>query len=327
MNTLLKKPKVSAASQAAAPKSPRTAPIRVAFLLFDGFQPIDLAGPWQAFSTANEELGWARYHLLTVSGDAISTTTGQGLRVQADQTLAQASDEPLSMVVVPGGEGVYRALRDPQTLEWLRQQDARTERTCSVCTGAFLLAAAGLLKRRTVTTHWRAAERLRREFPDMTVHDDRIYCESGKYWTAAGVSAGIDLALALIERDCSADVAQRVARRLVVYLRRNGDQRQYSQTLRVQDRAHAPFRQLLEKIEASLGAPWSVDEMADASGMSRRSFQRKFSEHFGMTPMEVLRTLRQERARVLEAAGNLSRKEIARQVGRLNDATRPRNSM
>lgn len=201
------------------------------------------------------------------------------------------------------------------TLEWLRRQDQVTQRTCSVCTGAFLLAAAGLLDGQTVTTHWRAADQLRRQFPAVTVHDDRIYCESGKYWTSAGVTAGIDLSITLIERDCGTDVAQRVARRLVVYLRRNGDQRQYSQTLRTQDRAGAPFRELIEQLESSLAKTWSVNDMADVSGMSRRSFQRKFTEHFGIPPMEVLRNLRLERAAVIEHAGKLSRKEIARQVG------------
>jgi transcriptional regulator GlxA family with amidase domain len=295
--------------------------MQVAFLLFDGFQPIDLAGPWQALATANEELGRTHYRLLTVAAQAVNATTDQGLRVQADHSLAQAWEVPLAMIVIPGGDGVHRALLDPDTLAWLRHHDLGTQRTCSVCTGAFLLAAAGLLEGRAVTTHWRAADRLRRQFPALTVHDDRIYCESGKYWTAAGVTAGIDLALALIEKDCGTDVAQRVARRLVVYLRRNGDQRQYSQTLRTQDRAGAPFRGLLEKIEATLSAPWSVDDMAEASGMSRRSFQRKFSAHFGTTPTEVLRNLRLERAAALEATGKLSRKEIARQVGRIAAAS------
>ena len=124
------------------------------------------------------------------------------------------------------------------------------------------------------------------------MEDDRLYVDSGKYWTSAGVSAGIDLALALIERDHGPELSQQVARRLVVFMRRGGDQRQYSQTLRLQDRAGAPFRELVQKMEARLSARWSIDDMADACGMSRRTFQRKFIAHFGVAPTEVLRMLR-----------------------------------
>ena len=147
------------------------------------------------------------------------------------------------------------------------------------------------------------------------MEDDRIYIESGAIWTSAGVTAGIDLALALIERDVGAQVAQDVARRLVVFMRRNGDQRQYSQSLRLQDRMSAPFRDLVEKIEASLSARWSVDDMADACHMSRRTFQRKFAAHFGVTPAEVLRRLRQERAEALQASGKVSGKTLRHVMG------------
>ena len=147
-------------------------------------------------------------------------------------------------------------------------------------------------------------------YPALRVQDDRIFIESGKYWTSAGVTAGIDLALALIERDHGATLSQQVARRLVVFMRRDGDQRQYSQSLRLQDRVAAPFRDLVEKIEARLSARWSVDDMADACHMSRRTFQRKFAAHFGVAPTEVLRRLREERASALQSTGKMSRKTV-----------------
>ena len=291
------------------------APIRVAFLVFPIFQPIDLSGPWQTFTTANEELGQTRYVLTTFGYEATASTGDGGLRILINHSLGQSVKWQPHTLVIPGGEGVHVAAKRLDLLACLREQDLTTERTCSVCTGAFLLAATGLLDGHRVTTHWRTAERLREGFPRLDVADEQIFCKSGKYWTTAGVTAGIDLALALVERDCGLLVAQRVARRLVVYLRRNGDQRQYSQTLRLQDRASAPFGKLVEKIEAEIALPWTVDDMAAECNMSRRTFQRKFKESFGVAPSEVLKILRLEREQVLLKAGQLSRKELARKIG------------
>jgi len=297
------------------PRTAAAAPIRVAFLVFPNFQPIDLSGPWQAFTTANEELGHKRYALTTFGPQASACTSDGGLHVLVSQTPAQCVAWQPHTLVVPGGEGVHAAARSVDLLTCLRKLDGRTERTCSVCTGAFLLAQTGMLDGHRVTTHWRIAERLRQAFPQLDVADEHIFCESGKYWTTAGVTAGIDLALELVERDCGARIAQRVARRLVVYLRRTGDQRQYSQTLRLQDRAGAPFGSLIEKIEAHMALPWTVDDMAFECNMSRRTFQRKFKESFGIGPSDVLKILRTEREQVLSKTGRLSRKEVARQVG------------
>lgn len=300
---------VDRSAGARAPNTPPIAPKRVVFLLYDGFQPLDLAGPWQAFSGANEE-GGAGYQLGTVAATPVVATWDQGLRMQVDATFAEDDDAPIDMLFVPGGPGIDQASAHGETLAWLRRRGPQARRTCSVCTGAFLLAAAGLLDGRRVTTHWRSADRLRQLYPGLRVEDDRIFIESGAIWTSAGVTAGIDLALALIERDAGAQVSQDVARRLVVFMRRDGDQRQYSQSLRLQDRLAAPFRDLVEKIEASLSARWSVDDMADACHMSRRTFQRKFAAHFGVTPSEVLRQLRHERDGALRAAGRASGKTL-----------------
>lgn len=297
----------------AAPKAPLAAPIGVQFLLFDGFQPIDLSGPWQAFATANEEAGSPCYALGTVGPSATAVSADGGLRIAVSGSVASATTA--HTVVVPGGPGVHEISGHAGVIAWLRQADRTTRRTCSVCTGAFVLAAAGLLDGRRVTTHWRSARRLQEAYPKLEVSDELIYCESGKYWTTAGVTAGIDLALALIERDFGADLSLRVARRLVVYLRRDGDQRQYSQALRLQDKMAAPFRELLGRIENSLDLDWSVDRMAECCGMSRRSFQRKFTASTGVSPMAALASLRREQAGLLERGGRLTRKAIARSVG------------
>lgn len=293
------------------------------FVLYEGFQPLDLAGPWQAFSSANEEAGKPLYQLRTIAAAPVVATWEQGLRMQVDGTFEHDGDAPIDMLFVPGGPGVDRASAHAETMAWLRRRDAVTPRTCSVCTGAFVLAAAGLLDGRAVTTHWRSADRLRQKYPALRVQDDRIFIESGKYWTSAGVTAGIDLALALIERDFGAALSQQVARRLVVFMRRDGDQRQYSQTLRLQDRVAAPFRDLVEKIEARLSARWTVDDMADACHMSRRTFQRKFAAHFGVAPTEVLRRLRQERADALQASGKISKKAVRQHVGPKHNRLNP----
>ena len=298
------------------PKSSPVAPIRVAFLVFPGFQPIDLSGPWQAFTSANEELGYRHYDLTTFGPQPSAATSDGGLHVLVSQTPGQCAAWQPHTLVVPGGEGAHVAAGRADLLDSLRELDLSTERTCSVCTGAFLLAATGMLDGHCVTTHWRTADRLRQAFPQLTVADEHIFCRSGKYWTTAGVTAGIDLALELIARDCGVGIAQRVARRLVVYSRRAGDQRQYSQTLRLQDRASAPFNQLIERIEAEPALPWTVDDMAAECNMSRRTFQRKFKACFGSGPSGVLKMLRVEREELLMKAGHLSRKEAARHVAK-----------
>ena len=227
---------------------------------YDGFQPLDLAGPWQAFSSANEEAEAALYQLGTVAAEPVVATWDQGLRMQVDCTFSEDGDGPVDMIVVPGGPGVERASAHGARLAAppRRRHAPHLQR----------------LHRRLPAGVRRPARRPRRHHAlalgrpaapavsALRVEDDRLYVDSGKYWTSAGVSAGIDLALALIERDHGPELSQQVARRLVVFMRRGGDQRQYSQTLRLQDRAGAPFRELVQKMEARLSARWSIDDMA-----------------------------------------------------------------
>lgn len=294
------------------PKTTVRVPIEVCFFLFDGVQPLDVAGPWQAFSTANEVGGAVRYSLTTSAKSLWVVSADGGLKLAAERSLSDAISNPPHMLIIPGGPGIHRSAGDHEVLQWLSSVDAKTQRTGSVCTGAFLLAAAGLLSNREATTHWRSAERLRKEHPKVQVDEDRIYCESGKYWTSAGVTAGIDLALALIERDAGDLVAQRVARRLVVYLRRHGSQRQYSEAARIQDSASEPFNRLLAELQADIGADWTIGTMADLCNMSRRTFQRRFVENFGEPPMVTVRRMREERAVLMHAEGCLSRKQVTR---------------
>ena len=294
------------------PKNGLRVPIGVCFFLFDGFQPLDLAGPWQAFSTANEVDGQICYALSTCATSAWVESAGGGLKLAAERSLTHVVSNPPHTLIVPGGPGIHQTTGDHDILRWLSTMDGKTERTSSVCSGAFLLAAGGLLSNREATTHWRSAERLRTEYPKIQVDEDRIYIESGKYWTSAGVTAGIDLALALIERDVGELVAQRVARRLVVYLRRDGSQRQYSEAARVQDSATAPFGRLIATLQSDIGADWTIESMAELCHMSRRTFQRRFAEIMGEPPMTTVRRMREERANLVHAQRGLSRKQVSR---------------
>jgi transcriptional regulator GlxA family with amidase domain len=296
------------------PKLSTIAPITVGFLLYEGLQPIDLSGPWQAFTTANEEAQRTLYSLSTYGITNRVASSDGGLVFEVQNRIENCQSTALDLMMVPGGPGAQKVAKDPTQLEWLRLMDKRTLRTCSVCTGAFALAATGLVDKHRLTTHWRSSDLLRHMFPQVVVCDELIYCESGKYWSSAGVTAGMDLALALIEQDFGNDLAQRVARRLVVYLRRDGDQRQYSQLLRLQDKARAPFSMLISTLESRLDYAWSVADMAAIANMSVRTFQRKFTANFGVSPLVALKNLRIERAAILSHETGLSRKSLSRHV-------------
>lgn len=260
-------------------------PLSVGFLLHDGFQPIDLAGPWQVLCSANDELGRLHSQLHTVGKRSCVISADGGLAVQICAALD--SDFPMDLLIVPGGPGIHHAALDPDILGWLRRADRLTQRTCCVGSGAYALAAAGLLDGHRVTIHWKQVERLRWSYPAIEVLDEQIYAHSGKYWTSAGITAGMDLALELIEQ---------------------------SRALLLQDRAAAPFRELLAQLACSLDQGWPIDRMAKVCGMSRRSFQRKFTASIGMPPAAALGALRSEQAGMLARGGSISRKAITREM-------------
>jgi transcriptional regulator GlxA family with amidase domain len=292
----------------------KIAPIEIGFLLYEGLQPIDLSGPWQTFTTANEEAQKNLYLLKTYAKTEKVASSDGGLIFEVQNRLENSHFNVMDTIIVPGGPGAHSVAADPSQLEWLRSVNVQTRRTCSVCTGAFVLAGTGLVDQQRLTTHWRASDLLRQMFPQITVCEELIYCESGKFWSSAGVTAGIDLALALVEQDFGSDLAQRVAKRLVVYLRRDGDQRQYSQLLRMQDRARAPFHELIFALEKRLDHGWTVTEMADFTNMSLRTFQRKFTMIFGVSPLIALNNLRRERANLLAQEPHITKKALSRHV-------------
>jgi len=283
----------------------------VAIFAYEGVQPIDISGPAQGFATANEEGAVPPYsvHVVGPEPGMVRTASGFGIAVEPC---------PLSSVgtlVIPGGPGVHTLGNDPTWLALMAGMAERSDRVCSVCTGAFLVAASGLLDGRRVVTHWRSCDLLTSDYPSIVVDPDPIFIEDGKYWTTAGVTAGIDLTLALIERDHGAALASRVARRLVVPMRRAGDQKQFSEMLALQSKDAAPFEALLRAVAADPTRDWSVPAMAAIVGQSARNFHRHFEAATQTTPARAVERIRAEIARTLLGTTELRVSEVATKSG------------
>jgi transcriptional regulator GlxA family with amidase domain len=281
----------------------------ILILAYDGAQPIDIAGPLQAFVTANEVAGRDAYRVRVVAVRAGALGLAGGLRVLVEKPSRRRADT----LIVPGGPGVHVARRDPSMIAAIRRSAQGAQRICSVCTGAFLLAEAGLLENRKAVTHWRSCARLAAEYPSIRVLTDPIWVRDGRTWTSAGVTAGIDLTLALIEDDLGPPVALQVARRLVVYMRRPGGQAQHSAPLALQS-ADA-FGPLMEWVVANLHKPIKVEQLAERSGMAPRSFHRHFLARTRLTPAKAVERLRLDQARTLIETTTLSLVTIAARVG------------
>jgi transcriptional regulator GlxA family with amidase domain len=284
-------------------------PQDILILAYDGAQPIDIAGPLQAFVTANEAAGRGAYRVRVAAVGGAAWSLAGGLRVLVEAPPRRRVDT----LMVPGGPGVHAARQDPSQVAAVRRLAQRARRICSVCTGAFLLAEAGLLEHRKAVTHWRSCARLAEEYPNVRVLADPIWVRDDHIWTSAGVTAGIDLTLALIEDDLGAPVALQVARRLVVYMRRPGGQAQHSAPLALQS-ADA-FGPLIEWLLANLHKPLTVEHLADRSGMAPRSFHRHFLARTRLTPAKAIERLRLDQARTLIETTNLSLIAIAARVG------------
>ena len=266
----------------------------VVILGFPGVQPLDLVGPHDVFAGAAllTEGGYT-VSVVAPDGGPITTPTGLGF-------VAQPTPDPdtIDTLVLPGGAGVDAVREDPATMAWIRTAPDAARREVSVCTGAFLAAEAGLLDGHRATTHWAFADRLAREFPAVTVDPEPIFVRSAPtVWTAAGVTAGIDLALALVEEDYGTEVAQTVARWLVLYLRRPGGQTQFAAPVWMPRARREPIREVQESIEAEPGAPHSIPDLARRAAMSPRHFTRVFTDEVGEAPGAYVERIRTEAAR------------------------------
>jgi transcriptional regulator GlxA family with amidase domain len=262
---------------------------------FPGVQALDVVGPHEVFSGASL-LTKGGYDVVMASIDGQPVTTATGLAF-VSTPLPDASD-PVDTLVLPGGGGVHEARSDADLVGWIKTVSGTARRVVTVCTGAFLAAEAGLLDGCRATTHWAFAERLASEFPTIDVDPDPIFVRSSEtVWTAAGVTAGIDLALSLVEDDLGTEVAQTVARWLVLYLRRPGGQTQFAAPVWMPRAKRISVREVQGAIEAEPGGSHSIDELARRAAMSPRHFTRVFTDEVGEAPGHYVERVRTEAAR------------------------------
>jgi transcriptional regulator GlxA family with amidase domain len=285
-------------------------------LTYPAVQLLDVTGPVQVFASANDLVvnagGPPAYRLNVVAQGGAGATASAGVTLAAGALTK--GGEALDTLLVAGGEGAEAAAENPVLVDWVRQRATQARRVASVCTGAFLLAAAGLLDGRRAATHWKYCAKLALRFPAVHVEPDPIFVRDGPVWTSAGVTAGIDLALALVEEDLGRSVALAVARYLVVFLRRPGGQAQFSAALALQV-ADDRFGALHEWINSHLGDDLSLTILAERAGMSERSFSRHYAQATGQTPARTIERLRVEAARRLLSESRTPVKRIAQRCG------------
>ncbi|MFE4664826.1 GlxA family transcriptional regulator [Streptomyces sp. NPDC056716] len=282
----------------------------VLVVLFDGVQSLDVTGPLEVFSGADKHTPGS-YRVRTASVDGGAVRSSSGLTLVPDTSLAEAP--PPHTLVVPGGEGARTS--DPRVVAWLAEHGTRAGRLVSVCTGAVLLAEAGLLDGRRVTTHWAYAAELARDHPAVRVDADPIFIRDGQLSTSAGVTSGIDLALALVEEDLGRDAALTVARHLVVFLRRPGNQAQFSVQLATQTASRRPLREVQQWITEHPARDLGVETLAARARLSPRHFARAFRAETGMTPGRYVDQVRLEHARRLLEDSADGIEEISRASG------------
>lgn len=283
----------------------------VLIVLFDDVQSLDVTGPLEVLAAANTHTGTPTYTITTATHDGRPIHTSSGLTITPDTALA--ATPPADTLVVPGGTGTRQP--QPHLVDWLRRHAATAGRLVSVCTGAFLLADAGLLAGRTVTTHWERCHELARRHPDLTVDPEPIYVRDGDIITSAGVTSGIDLALALVEDDLGRDTALDVARQLVVFLRRPGNQTQFSTHPSARTAHREPLRHVQQWITEHPEADLTVDTLASRANLSPRHFARAFTAETGATPGQYVDQTRLETARRLLEDTDHPIDHIARRSG------------
>ncbi|MBF9132359.1 GlxA family transcriptional regulator [Plantactinospora sp. S1510] len=286
---------------------------RVVFVIFPGFQILDLSGPHEVFVQANRLA--PGYELETVAGTVGSVRASGGLGITPDATIDEFAGGRIDTLVVVGGPGRTQACADRRLIDWIAAATTRSGRVAAVCSGAFLLAEAGLLDGRRAVTHWGSCAELARRYPAVTVEPDPIFVNADGVWTSAGVTAGIDLALALVEQDRGAETSRAIARSLVMFVQRPGGQSQFSTQLAAQRPVHDPLRQVQVWIADHLTEDLSVPALANRAGMSERHFARTFTAQTGQTPAAYVESVRVEAARRLLESTDVPVGAIARGCG------------
>ena len=297
-------------------KRPKAACRRVIHVVYDDVNLLDVAGPLQVFAQAADHAGGlGRYDcvLASIAGGPITTSSGVKLMTRRLSSLRVRASDAL---LLPGGDGVYAAADNARLVRWIAMHATRARLVASTCTGAFLLGAAGLLEGRRAVTHWNRCRDLRERFQGAVVEEDPIFVRDGKVWTSAGVTSGIDLALALVELDLSRQTAMDLARQLVVYKRRPGGQSQYSQRLQQQVvDVGDEFESLHEWIGEHLAEDLRVERLAEQLSMSPRTFHRLYTARTGETPARAVSRARVEAARRLLEESDEGVKAVASRCG------------
>ena len=292
---------------------------RVVTVAYPGAEVLDITGPLDVFDTAARIYAKTHpgqpqrlYQTFLIAQKAGPVSVTARLKLQAEHGLPDAP-EPIDTLILPGAVDVRRAF-NPELLDWVRTMSTRVERLVGVCSGALVLAEAGLLQGRRATTHWESCPRLA-SYPGVAVESDAIYVQDGHIFTSAGITAGMDLALALVEADCGPSLALATAQELVMYVRRSGGQSQFSQHLRAQHSQAKEFGELIEWCLSHLGEDLSVSALAKRSAMSVRNFARSFAREVGVTPAKFIEAARVEAARACLERGELSLEAIASVCG------------
>jgi transcriptional regulator GlxA family with amidase domain len=285
-------------------------PRKITFLIYPNFQLLDAAGPIAAFEIAERHQPGS-YSLRVAAAEAGVVMSSAGVSMQASSFGRTVNVHTL---IVAGGDGSRDALSCPRTRRFIQSCATKARRTSSVCSGAYLLAAAGILDGKRATTHWSRSVDFARRFPSVHLEPDRIFIKDGPIWTSAGITAGIDMSLALIEEDLGQEIARRTAQQLVVYFRRPGGQSQFSALLEM-ERANGRFVALLDYVRSNLGKRLTVAVLADQACMSSRHFSRAFHAETGMSPAKAIEQLRAEAARGALSGSRRSVPDIARAYG------------
>jgi transcriptional regulator GlxA family with amidase domain len=297
---------------------------RIGLLGFDGIQALDLFGPVDVFAsdvflgrTLNGEVQdhWPPYEIIVIGLNGRQFTTSSGVVVRADAVAGKKIQ--LDTLMIPGGSGLRRPGVAEKAAEWIKTMAPRTRRIASVCTGIYGLAPTGLLDNRRVTTHWTATRDIERRFPTLRVDANALFIRDGKFYTSAGVTAGVDLTLSLIEEDEGPAAALAVARELVVFLKRPGGQNQFSEPLQYQISSSDRFAELAAWIHSHLRRDLSVEALAARVFLSPRQFARAFKDEFGTTPAAFVESARLADAnrRLVQSSSRTSLDAIARSVG------------
>ncbi len=288
---------------------------RIGFLIFDDIQALDLFGPQEVFAEANmvgADLSFS-YETILVSHDGKPVCTQSGIEISAQCSLEDCP--PLHTLIIPGGIGSRPHRISQEVITWVKEQAATAVRVGSVCTGLFILARTGLLNGLRATTHWHNADEAREAFPELTIEEDAIFIREGAIITAAGVTAGIDMALSLIEEDMGAQIAVEVAKELIVYLRRTGGQKQFSSFLAHQANVDSRFSDLIVWMADNLCGDLSTEALAERVNLSERHFRRVFLEEHGQTPAALVEHLRIDVAKDWLTHGGRTIAQIAHDTG------------